>query len=153
MISQSISTCLLRDMSVICHYQLSPITLKMSASYTFSTNKGIMERHDRSRVVRERSGRKAMSAKRSVTERKMSTMTHPIISPGSDGANSSDGHNSSKLDAVQANNHGAKTTMPGGSTCERMYALPLSQGFALSNMSIAELAAQCITETHTKVRA
>jgi len=105
-----------------------------------------MERHDRSRVVRERSGRKAMSAKRSVTERKMSTMTHPIISPGSDGANSSDGHNSSKLDAVQANNHGAKTTMPGGSTCERMYALPLSQGFALSNMSIAELAAQCMNE-------
>jgi len=87
-----------------------------------------------------------MSAKRSVAERKMSTMTHPIFSPGSDRANSSDGHNSSKLDAVQANNHGAETTMPGGSTGERMYALPLSQGFALSTMSIAELADQCINE-------
>jgi hypothetical protein len=81
-----------------------------------------------------------MSAKRSMTERKMSTMTHPIFSPGSDAANSS------KLDAVQANNHGAETTMPGGFTGEQVYALPLTQGFALSTMSIAELADQCMNE-------
>ncbi len=73
-------------------------------------------------------------------------MTHPICSPSSDGANSSDGHNSSKLAAVQANNHGAETTLPGGSTGEHVYALPLAQGFAPSTMSIAELADQCRNE-------
>ncbi|HEX6109744.1 MAG TPA: hypothetical protein VFZ02_10075 [Ktedonobacteraceae bacterium] len=73
-------------------------------------------------------------------------MTHSIFSPDSDAANSSDGHNSSKLDYVQTNNHGTEITMPDGSTNERMYALPLSQGFALSTMSIAELADQCMNE-------
>jgi hypothetical protein len=76
----------------------------------------------------------------------MSAMTHPIFSPGSDAANSSDGHNSSKLDAVQANNHGAEITMPIGSTGDRSYALPLSEGFAPSIMSISELADQCMNE-------
>src|SRR5260370_10371876 len=87
-----------------------------------------------------------MPAKRSVIERKLSTMRHPIFSPGSDAATSSEGQNSSKLNAVLANNHGAETTMPGGSTGERMYTLPLSQGFPLSTMSIAELADQCMNE-------
>jgi hypothetical protein len=105
-----------------------------------------MDRHDRSRVARERRDRKAMLAKRSVAERKMSTMPHPLCSPDSDGANSSDGHRSFKLDAVQANNHGVETTMHGGSTGEYVYALPLSQGFAPSTMSIAELADQCMNE-------
>src|SRR5690348_1149681 len=105
-----------------------------------------MERHDRSRVARELSSRRVLSAKRSVTERKMSTMTHSLFSPGSDAANSSDGHNSSKHDAVQANNHGADITMPGGSTGDRSYALPLSEGFAPSTMSIGELADRCMHE-------
>jgi hypothetical protein len=73
-------------------------------------------------------------------------MTHSLFSPASDAANSSDGHNSSKLDAVQANNYRAETTLPGGSTCERMNVLPLSQRFALSTMSIADLSDQCMNE-------
>lgn len=105
-----------------------------------------MERHDRSRVARELNGRSAMSAKRSVNERKMSTMTHSLFSPDSDAANSSDGHNSSKLDVVQTNTHGAEITTAGGSTGDRSYALPQSEGFALSTMSIGELADQCMNE-------
>jgi hypothetical protein len=76
----------------------------------------------------------------------MSIMIYPIFSQGSNRANSSDGHNSSKLDAIQANNHGAETTMPGGSTSEHMHALLQLQGFAPSTMSIAELADQCMNE-------
>jgi hypothetical protein len=73
-------------------------------------------------------------------------MTHTLFSPGRDGANSSDGHNSSQFDAVQANNHRAETAMRGGSTSEQVYALPLSQEFAPSTMSIAELVDQCMNE-------
>jgi hypothetical protein len=76
----------------------------------------------------------------------MNTMAHPIFSSGIDAANSTDGHNSSKIDTFEANNHGAETTMHCGSTCERMYTLPLSQGFALSTMNVAELADQCVNE-------
>jgi hypothetical protein len=76
----------------------------------------------------------------------MSTMTHSLFSPDSDAANSSDGHNSSKLDVVQTNTHGAEITMPGGSTGDRSYALPLSEGFAPSTMSNGELADRCMNE-------
>ena len=73
-------------------------------------------------------------------------MTHSLFSPDSDAANSSDGHNSSKLDVVQTNTHGAEITTAGGSTGDRSYALPQSEGFALSTMSIGELADQCMNE-------
>jgi hypothetical protein len=76
----------------------------------------------------------------------MSTMTHSLFSSDGDAANSSDGHNSSKLDVVQTDTHGTEIPMTGGSTGDRNYALPLSEGFAPSTMSIGDLADQCMNE-------
>ncbi len=73
-------------------------------------------------------------------------MTHSLFSPGSDTANSTDGDNSSTLNAAQANNQDAEITLPGGSMGERMHVLSFSHGCELSTMSIAELADQCMNE-------
>ena len=43
MISQLVSACLPHDMPVICHFQLSLITLKMSARYPFEPTMGYLK--------------------------------------------------------------------------------------------------------------
>lgn len=73
-------------------------------------------------------------------------MTHPIFSPDSDAASTSDGHNTSTLNTVLANIHYVETFMNGKSIDEQEHALPQTQGFAPRSMCITELADKCMQE-------